>query len=59
MLSLVIACASTVLAFGLLTFSSFPALQALGATTTVGVLGSLILAPTALVLSGAQTRDPS
>jgi predicted exporter len=50
MLSLVIACLSTCLAFGLLSFSSFPALRALGVTTGIGVLLSLLLAPTVLVV---------
>lgn len=51
LLSLVLECASTVLAFGLLAASSFPALRALGATTSVGVLLSLVLAPTLLLLA--------
>jgi predicted exporter len=46
----VIACASTVLAFGLLGMSSSPALQALGTTVGIGVLLSLVLAPLTLVL---------
>jgi predicted exporter len=48
--SLLACCLSTVLAFGLLGMSSNPALQAIGLTTGLGVLFSLILAPTALVL---------
>jgi predicted exporter len=54
LVSLVIACISTCLAFGLLAMSSFPALRALGATTGLGVLLSLVLAPTTLVLLGAR-----
>ncbi len=50
MLSLCVACASTCLAFGLLSVSSFPALQALGLTTGIGVLLSLLLAPGVLLL---------
>jgi predicted exporter len=50
MLSLCYACASTCLSFGLLAFSSFPALQALGAVTGIGVLLSLITAPAVLLL---------
>jgi predicted exporter len=50
-LSIAVACASTCLSFGLLATSSFPALRDLGATTALGVLFSLILAPTALLLS--------
>jgi predicted exporter len=50
--SLVACCLSTVLSIGLLGLSSNPGLQALGVTTGIGVLLSLILAPTALVLLG-------
>ncbi|MCP5040226.1 MAG: MMPL family transporter [bacterium] len=50
LLSLCIACASTCLSFGLLSFSAFPALQALGVSTGLGALLSLILAPSALSL---------
>ena len=50
LLSLCIACASTCLAFGLLSFSAFPALQALGVTTGTGAFLSLLLAPSALAL---------
>ena len=57
MLSLTIACMSTCLAFGLLAFSSFPALRALGATTGLGVLLSLVLAPTALVLAAPRSNS--
>jgi len=56
LLSLVIACLSTVFAFGLLGLSSNPALQAIGWTTGFGVLLSLVLAPTALVLSGGGEK---
>jgi len=49
-LSLVLACTSTVLAFGLLAMSSNPALRAIGLTTGIGVLISLCIAPTALIL---------
>jgi predicted exporter len=54
LLSIVVACASTCLAFGLLAVSSFPALRALGVTTGLGVLASLVLAPTVLVLAGPR-----
>jgi predicted exporter len=50
MLGLCLACLSTCLAFGLLATSSFPALRALGSSTFIGVLLSLILAPSVLVL---------
>jgi predicted exporter len=57
LLSLFIACVSTVFAFGLLGLSSNPALQAVGWTTGIGVLLSLVLAPTTLVLmrNGGET----
>lgn len=56
-LSLLLCCASTVLAFGLLAMSSNPALRAIGLTTGLGVLASLVLAPTALILFGAAKKD--
>lgn len=56
-LSLIIACISTVLAFGLLGMSQNPALQAIGLTTGLGVLTSLVLAPTSLVLLGGRTLE--
>lgn len=49
-LSILIAAVSTVLAFGLLAMSTYPALRALGLTIGVGVLFSLVLAPLSLVL---------
>jgi predicted exporter len=49
-LCLVLACVSTLLAFGLLAFSTFPALRALGAATGIGVLGCLLLAPSVLLV---------
>ncbi len=58
LLSIAIACTSTCLAFGLLAASSFPALRALGMTTGLGVLASLILAPTALLLARGGERAP-
>ena len=51
LLSLAIACASTVLAFGLLAMSSQPALRALGVTVGLGVLLSLVFAPLTSVLA--------
>ncbi|MGH0035899.1 MAG: MMPL family transporter [Myxococcota bacterium] len=50
LLTLCVACASTCLAFGLLAFSAFPALRALGAATGLGVVLSLLFAPTVFVL---------
>ncbi|MCA9660810.1 MAG: hypothetical protein KC486_20880, partial [Myxococcales bacterium] len=55
-LSVVIAALSTVLAFGLLGMSSYPALAALGVTIGVGVLYSLLLAPISLVLFATTIR---
>jgi predicted exporter len=56
-MSLVIACLSTVSAFGLLALSANPALRAVGLTTGLGVLTSLVLAPTTLVLTGVTGRS--
>jgi predicted exporter len=53
-LSVLIACLSTVLAFGLLAMSASPALQAIGLTVGLGVLLSLVLAPAALLLGGRR-----
>jgi len=52
LLSVLVACLSTVLAFGLLAMSSSPALHAIGLTVGLGVLLSLLLAPAAMVLVG-------
>jgi len=52
--SVVLCALSTVLGFGLLGMSQMPALQALGLTTAIGVLLSLLLSPTALVFAGTR-----
>jgi predicted exporter len=57
LLSLLIACLSTVCAFGLLAMSDNPALDAIGYTTGLGVCFSLLLAPTTLVLLGTPTEE--
>ena len=57
LLSVLVACASTVLAFGLLAMSASPALQAIGVTVGLGVLLSLVLAPAALLLDGGGGRE--
>ncbi len=57
LISLMACCLSTLLSFGLLGMSSNPALQAIGVTTGLGVLLSLILAPTALVLLGVVSSN--
>lgn len=54
--SLLVACVSTVLSFGLLAMSANPALQALGLVTGVGVTLSLLLAPTAWLLLGPEKK---
>lgn len=56
-LSIVIACLSTVLSFGLLAMSSNPALEAIGLTAGVGVLASLVLAPTTLILTTSKATE--
>ncbi|MCA9513384.1 MAG: MMPL family transporter [Myxococcales bacterium] len=57
LVALVLACLSTVLGFGLLALSSNPALRSLGLTAGVGVLLSLLLAPTVLVLT--RQKEPT
>lgn len=56
LLSVVIACLSTVLAFGLLGMSASPALRAIGVTVGLGVLLSLVLAPVAMLLGERGER---
>ena len=56
LLSVVIACLSTVLAFGLLAMSASPALRAIGVTVGLGVLLSLVLAPVAMLLGERGER---
>jgi predicted exporter len=58
LVGLVVACLSTCLAFGLLGLSSFPALQALGVTTLIGVFLSLLLAPSFLALALPAAATP-
>ena len=55
LLSIVIACLTTVLSFGALGLSDNPALRAIGLTTGLGSLLSLVLAPSFLML----LRPPS
>jgi predicted exporter len=52
MVGIFIACITTVLSFGLLAWSSHPALQALGFVVSVGVGLSYLFAPLALVIAG-------
>lgn len=53
LMSLVACCLTTVLSFGLLALSATPALRAIGLITGIGVSLSLLLAPLALILTGA------
>jgi predicted exporter len=58
LMSLVASCATALLSFGMLAVSTTPALRAIGLTTGIGILLSLVLAPLALILSrvtGAKT----
>jgi predicted exporter len=61
LLSIVIACLTTVLSFGALALSINPALRALGVSVFVGDVLSLLLAPTALGLLPERDRslDPA
>lgn len=60
LLSLAVACSTTVLAFGLLALSQEPPLRAIGLTVGTGVLLSLLLAPLALLVSGrAPGENPA
>ncbi len=56
-LSIAVAALSAVLGFGLLGLSANPALRAIGLTTGLGVLFSLALAPTLLLLAAPRPRD--
>lgn len=55
LLSIVVACASTVLGFGLLSLSSYPALHVIGLTALIGVVASFLLAPAALTLGSRRS----
>ncbi|MFW6051021.1 MAG: MMPL family transporter [Myxococcota bacterium] len=50
LLSVLVACLSTVIGFGLLALSEHPVLFSIGLTAAVGMIASLLLAPTTLVL---------
>ncbi len=58
LLSISIGCMSTVLSFGALALSTSPALHSLGLTIGLGVLLSLVLAPTAFLILGPQHVSP-
>jgi predicted exporter len=47
---------STIVTFGVLTFSSIPALRAIGMTTSIGMTWSLILAPAAFVIANPISK---
>ena len=57
LLSIVVACFTTVLSFGVLAMSMNPALRSLGVAVGVGVFLALILAPTALVFFSEGVKD--
>lgn len=57
LLSVLVACMSTVLGFGLLALSEHPVLFVIGTTAGVGVLSCAALAPTSLVLLGGGRAD--
>lgn len=57
LLSITLGCLSTMLSFGALGLSSAPALRALGLTISVGIVLSLLLAPTALLLLPPKPED--
>ncbi len=48
--SVLLACVTTLIGFGLLALSEHPVLSSLGITATVGILASFLLAPTTLYL---------
>ncbi len=54
MASIVVACATTVLSFGLLAMSAHPALRALGFVTSVGVGLAFVFSPLALVIAAPR-----
>lgn len=54
--AVLVACVTTVLSFGLLALSTNPALRAVGLTTGIGLLLSLLFAPLALLLVGERER---
>jgi predicted exporter len=54
--SIALAGSSTALSFGALAFSSEPALRAIGQTVGLGVIACFVLAPVALILTGANAR---
>lgn len=55
-LGIVVACASTVISFGLLAMSTIPALRSLGQIVSLGVLLSMLFAPAGLTLLPRATR---
>ncbi len=57
LLSLFLACLTTVFVFGTLSLSSHPVLQALGITAGAGVLLAFLLSPVALVIMGTPTKN--
>src|SRR5690606_15585150 len=58
LLSSTIGCISTMLSFGALALSSAPALRALGVTIALGIVLSLLIAPTALLIADPRRKIP-
>jgi predicted exporter len=56
-LGLLLSCATSVLGLGLLSLSSNPGLRALGMTTAIGVVSSLLLGPAVLALLGGPDEE--
>ena len=52
LLSIAVACLSTIMGFGLLALSNYPVLRTIGVTAGIGVTSCLVLAPTTLTLLG-------
>jgi len=59
LMSLVTSSATTLFAFGLLGLSTTPALRAIGLTTGIGIVCSLVLAPLALALTRPGDGEPA
>ncbi len=57
LLSITIGCVSTMLSFGALGLSTAPALRALGITIAIGIVLSLLLAPTAQLILPSRSKN--
>ena len=56
-MSCLLCCLTTILGFGTLALSSHPALRAIGLTTGVGIVLSLVLAPLSLLALRADSES--